>query len=324
MDYLHYFGIDVSKKWFDVSVYGDKKSLKRFDNDASGYALMRVHYGDKFLSSFVVLEATGGYELGLLDYFVEHKICVHRLNGLMSRKYSDSLGKFAKTDAIDAANLARYAFERHDESRCYTSANIEARELANLVARRSDLVAMRAMETNRKQQAGYDNLQESVDALLRAIAAELVVIEEKIAKKIANDDELSTKSIVLTEIKGLGKTTISVLLAHLPELGSLSRRRAGSLAGVAPKDKSSGQKEGYSRIVGGRSVVRTALFRAMLSACRWNLQIKPFYERLLLTGKKKMVALMACARKFIVIINAKIRDAFAARKLVPSLQEIMP
>ena len=324
MDYLHYFGIDVSKNWFDVAIFRDKKSGKRFENSLEGYASMLSHYGEKFLSSFVVLEATGGYELGLLDYFVAQAIPVHRLNGLKSRRYSGSLGTIAKTDAIDATTLARYAFERHDISRCYTKSDIEARALANLVARRNDLVAMRVMETNRKQQAGYNDLQASVEALLTAISAEIEIIEAKIAQTIANDAELTLKSLILSEIKGLGVTTVAVLLAHLPELGTLSRRRAGSLAGVAPKKKESGLKEGYARIVGGRKTVRTALFRVMFSACRWNMQIKPFYERLVLAGKKKMVAMMACARKFIIIVNAKIRDALAARQLVPSLQEIMP
>jgi transposase len=133
-------------------------------------------------------------------------------------------------------------------------------------------------------------------------------IEAELAEIVQKDAEMSLKSEVLCQLKGIGVVTAHILLSHLPELGRLTRREVASLAGVAPHERSSGKKTSYARVFGGRTSVKTALYRAVWSASRYNPQIKPFYDNLVAKGKPKMVALCAAARKLLVIANAKIRD----------------
>jgi transposase len=321
MTYLHYFGIDVSKNWIDVALYDKSMKVHRFDNNINGFEDFTLVFGDKLPQSLTVFEATGGYENALIDYFLNHKYAFHRASGYITRRFSDSLGKIAKTDEIDARNLARFAFERGDSLLIFTSDMAKSRELAAYSNHRDDLVAARVQQSNRLQQTDCEFIKASILRFLALLNDEIANIEQKIGHYISSDTSLSIKSAILSEIKGIGAVTAAVLLAHLPELGMDDRRKISALAGVAPKNKESGKRVGFSHVIGGRKTVRTALFRAVLSAARYNLQIKPFYERLIANGKSKMTALTACARKLVVIANAKIRDAL---KAVEILKEITP
>jgi transposase len=323
MIHLHHFGIDVSKNWIDVALYSKAMKTHRFDNNTAGFEQLSSVFGDKLLNSLTVFEATGGYENALIDYFLHHNYAFHRASGYIARRFSDSLGKMAKTDAIDACNLARFSFERGDNLLIFTESMAKSRELAALSNHRDDLVAARVQQTNRLQQAESDFIKASIERLIKLLNDEIAEIMQKIDDYIASDAQLSIKSTILNDIKGIGAVTAAVLLAHLPELGMDDRRKISALAGVAPKNKESGKRVGFSHVIGGRKTVRTALFRAVLSAARYNEQIKPFYDRLIANGKSKMTALTACARKLVVIANAKIRDALKLAK-TPILKEIMP
>jgi transposase len=167
-------------------------------------------------------------------------------------------------------------------------------------------------------------MEASFKAIFAVFSEQLATIEQEIGEIIAQDAELSLKKKILLEIKGIGEITANVLLNYLPELGRLNRREVASLAGVAPRSNKSGKRTGYSRVFGGRTSVKTALYRASWSASRYNPEVKVFYDRLKNAGKKGIVAMSAASRKLLVIANARVRDALAVRKLAKSSQEIMP
>jgi transposase len=307
MTYLHYIGIDVSKNWFDLAHFSEKTS-HRYDNDAAGIVAFLNDNQANLAQGFIVLEATGGYETALLHALCAQNIAVHRASGFQTRYFANSLGKKSKTDALDAHCLARYAFERHDVLALYVPPSAAQSRFMALTSRRDDLIAMRVQEQNRVQHEAMRELEAFFAPLMMEINKAIEQIEVELAEIVQNDEEMSLKATVLTEISGIGTVTAHILLSHLPELGRLTRRQVASLAGLAPHERTSGKKKGNARVFGGRTSVKTALYRAVWSASRFNKQIKPFYDALLAQGKPKMVALCACARKLLVIANAKIRD----------------
>jgi transposase len=301
MDYLHYFGIDVSKEWIDIAVYGQKKSVRRFSNDITGFTALKLTFSTQLSGGFIVLEATGGYETALLSFLCSQKIAVHCASGFKTHNYAASLGKLSKTDAIDAEILAHYAFERHKTLKLHAPLSVASSRLKQLFTRREDIIAMRVQETNRAQHPLYAGMEASFKAIFAVFSEQLATIEQEIGEIIAQDAELSLKKKILLEIKGIGEITANVLLNYLPELGRLNRREVASLAGVAPRSNSSGKRTGYSRVFGGRTSVKTALYRASWSASRYNPEVKVFYDRLKNAGKKGIVAMSAASRKLLVI-----------------------
>jgi len=308
MTYIYYIGIDISKDFFDIVVHGEAKKSAQFKNNITGFKKFFNDYKEKLAESLVILEATGGYETQLLHFLSKKNIKVHRADPTKSKNFVRSLGQLAKTDRIDATALARYGFERHDRLAIFQMPEKEQEMLMAFLARRADLVAMRVQERNRRKHPNYAKTLFCVDQMLATLDAQIENINAKIEKLISESETLFNKVKVLTQVKGVGKQTAYTLIGAMPELGSLTRKQAASLAGCAPHPKDSGKTTGYRSIRGGRIQVKSALFMAAMSARNFNPQLKPFYERLVSNGKKPIVALTAIMRKIITILNAILRD----------------
>lgn len=308
MFYLHFIGIDVSKDTFDVALHAAAVKPKAYSNDATGFAAAVADLGDVLPQAFVVLEATGGYETALLLALCHAGVAVHRVQPLKAAHYCRSLRVHGKNDALDALALARYGAERHQGLAVFVPAPETLTRLQDLQTRRDDLVAMRAAETQRLRHPRYQNLTASVEAVRTVLEEQIKLIEAQMLHLVETDTQLQTRMRVLTSCTGIGTTTALRLIAAMPELGSLTRRQAAALAGLAPHPKDSGQSRRYRATTGGRKTIRNTLFMDALSAKRFDPLLKAFFDRLVNTGKKPIVALVAVMRKMITILNAKLRD----------------
>lgn len=308
MTYKHFIGIDIAKQSFDVAIHTKAAKPQRFSNCGEGFAAFVSEYADILSAGFIVVEATGGYETALLLYLCEAGFTVHRAHPLRSAHFMRSLRVNGKTDALDAAALARYGAERHETLAVFTPADETLQELSRLQMRLSDLKAMRMTEKQRLKHPGYANLKNSLNAVMETLGEQIKAIEKRMEELVLKAHAIRKKYEVMIGFAGIGHTTAMTLLACMPELGAMKRREAASLAGLAPHPNDSGAHTGYRQTRGGRKTVRNALFMATLSAKTHNPQLKAFYDRLIKNGKKPIVALTATMRKMIVILNAKIRD----------------
>lgn len=297
-----YVGIDVAKDRLDVHVlpWGEQVTLPR-DGDGLAALLGRLR---PLAPVLVVLEATGGFERVVAATLAGAGLPVAVVNPRQVRDFARALGRLAKTDAIDAAVIARFAERIRPPVRPLPDA--AQAELAGLVARRRQLVGMLTAERNRQGQAPA--------ALARRIArhvawlqAELDAVDHDLDRCIRATPAWQAAAELLTSVPGVGPVLSRILLAELPELGTLDRRRIGSLAGVAPMNHDSGQHRGRRAIRGGRSGLRAALYMGALVASRHNAVIRTFYQRLLERGLAKKAALVACMRKLLVLLNAILR-----------------
>ena len=300
MSYLYYIGIDIGKDFFDVScleaqtkalaLVRAKDSLhqaEKFSNNLKGFVDFCLAYSEQLAQSFVVLEATGGYETALIAHLLQKGYAVHRADPRAASYFIRSLGKRAKTDRLDALALARYGQERHEELPLAFVQDDAQIMLQSLLARRSDLVAMRAAEQNRLKHPIYNDLQDSVQAVLQTLNAQIDLLHESIAKLISESKIVTTKLKIMTNMKGVGNQTAYSLLGLMPELGTLTRRQAASLAGCAPHPKDSGKTIGYRKTTGGRQAIKRALFMAAMAARNFHPELKLFYENLIKNGKKR-------------------------------------
>lgn len=312
MDYVYFIGIDVGKESFDVAGHAaPRQKTQRFSNDATGITAFQEAFADFLPHAFVVLEATGGYEASLLGHLVAAGVAVHRATPLQAMHFLRSLRLHGKTDHLDAVGLARYGAERHAELPRYRLPDAGQARLLGCQARRSDLVAMRVAEQNRLVHPRYAGFTKEIEAMCALLNEQIRSLELEIAALIEQSEELSSRLRILTTVKGVGVQTAYTLLAAMPELGTLTRRQAASLAGLAPHPRDSGSLHGYRATRGGRASVKRAIFMAAMAARRFHPKLKEFYERLVKNGKRKMVALVAVMRKLVVILNALLRDAAA-------------
>ncbi len=314
MSNLIFFGADVSKLWFDVALDGTP-DVKRFQNDTKGFSCLAKTLKLSWQNVFAVVEATGGYEKALIDFLIAQGATVHRAMPFHAKSFLRSLGRNAKTDAIDAVGLARYARERHAELRPYAPPSEKQAKLNQLVMRREDLVRMRAAEATRVDHPRY---RDADPCVFKSVTRTLRFLEEEIAEidALAATPEFARRIEIATSIKGVGQRSARTFLAFMSELGSLDRRAAASLAGCAPHPRDSGLKKGRRSVFGGRDAVRRALYLCAMSAARSNPLLRDFYARLVANGKPKMVALVAVMRKLIVMLNAKLRDSQRQDNLV--------
>lgn len=298
-------GVDVSKQHLDAC-WGDRD--KRVANDASGWAdLIGCLQADHV--DLVVVEATGGYERGWVCALHEAGICVARVNPRQARDFAKSMGTLAKTDRVDARSLRELAdvLARHRERQKYITAPSDPRreELAALMKRRRQLVEMRVLESNRLGTA-HKHTRHGIVRLVRMLDKELEEIDRLIERHI--DEHFDAQRELLDSVKGVGPVSQLTLMAALPELGRLDRRAIAKIVGVAPLSKDSGSRKGARRIWGGRGDVRAVMYMATLSATRSNDVIRHHYQRLVAAGKPKKVAIVACMRKLLTILNAMVRD----------------
>lgn len=283
--------------------------MQRVSNDAAGWDALIAKFAVGRVD-LVVVEATGGYERGLVLALQAAGIELARVNPRQSHDFAKSLGVLAKTDGLDARCLRDFAdvLARHkDRAKFITPMVDEQRELlAGLMTRRRQLVDMRVAETNRLEHARGPRAVKSIKSVLRLLERQLGEIDHDIDQSL--ESHFKEQKKLLDSVKGVGAVTTLTLLSALPELGTLGRKPIAKLVGIAPLADDSGKRKGRRRIWGGRADVRAALYMATLSAMRYNPQIAPFYRRLLAAGKPKKVAIVACMRKLLTILNAMFRD----------------
>lgn len=297
-------GIDVSKASLDVA-FGLDSPVRSFPNRPPGHrALARCLA--RHAPQRIVLEATGGYEHPVLRCLDQQRLPAVRVNPRQVRDFARATGILAKTDAIDARVLVRFAAAVQPVHRPLPSKAQET--LARLQTRRVQLVALRTAEMNRQQQATDTLIQRTIRAVIKAIDQQIALIEAESAEVIAAHQQLERTYAILTSVPGVGPVTAAVLMGHMPELGTLSRQAAASLAGLAPFNHDSGAQRGQRHIRGGRAPVRTALYMATLTAARCNPVIAEDFQRLTAAGKTHKVAMTACMRKLLTILNALVRD----------------
>ena len=301
---MSYVGIDVSKDWLDVHVApaGDDWRVSR---DAAGLDELVARLCELTLDCIGV-EATGGYETVVAATLGATGLPVAVLNPAQVRHFAHALGKRAKTDPIDAAVIARFIKATTPAIRPLPDE--ETRMLADLVARRRQIIAMIVAERLRLKRASAKRLIKSITRLLVALEKELSDLESGIDEAIKASPLWKAKEDLLVSIPSIGPATARTLIAELPELGSLDRRQIAALVGLAPWTRQSGKWKGKSIISGGRTSVRSALYMAALVASRYNPVLKDVYQRLLAAGKAKKVALIAIARKLLIACNAIIRS----------------
>jgi transposase len=298
-----FVGIDVSKERLDVSARPSDHSVQ-YANTPEGIAALCEQLRE-WKPELVVLEATGGYERQAVIELTAAKIPTRIVDPARVRNFAKSLGQHAKTDTIDARVLAHFAQAVQPEARQLPDE--KTLELQALADRRSQLVSMRTAELNRLRQAKAP-LQKGIQAHIDWLSRQIEELDQQIQKTIQADSQWGPRDKVLQTIPGVGAQTSAVLIAHLPELGCLTRKKIAALAGVAPMARDSGTVTGVRSIFGGRRVVRTAIYMAAVSAIRFNAELKAFYKRLKSSGKASKVALIAVARKLLTIANAMVRD----------------
>lgn len=301
--YKFYVGIDVSKTILDVAI-SNNNSLLQFSNDETGFKeLIKVLPNKKH--TLIVLEATGGYEKSVANYLRRKKNNVAVVNAKRVRDFAKASGKLAKTDRIDTKTIMLFGKAFNPMPQALISEEKEERQ--QTINRRNQLVRMIAMEKQHLEHASDLN-KKLIKKHTEFLEKELAVIENLLKESFNQDADLKEKLERLDEIKGVGEITAMNILIHLPELGALNSKEISALVGVAPFNKDSGQSKGKREIWGGRAPVRAALYMAVLTARKFNPALKRFYERLIAKGKLKKVAMVACMRKLIIIMNAMLRD----------------
>lgn len=297
-----YVGIDVSKATLDVAIYSSPKKWQ-FTNDDPGIERL-VEFLVKTAPALVVMEATGGYETPLAYALKEARIPCAVVNPREVRDFAKATKKLAKTDSLDAQVLAHFAAALEPEPRPISSG--EAEELEALLSRRRQVIEMLTAEKNRLHIARKP-VREAIRAHINYLEKELAEIEFNLQGRIQESPAQRMKDNLLRSVPGVGPTLSTTLLVELPELGSLNRRQIAALVGVAPLNRDSGTLRGKRTVWGGRGQVRAALYMAALVATRFNPVIRQYYDRLCFAGKPKKVALTACMRKLLVILNAMLK-----------------
>lgn len=298
-----FVGIDVSSQTLQV-VSSAQPGTWSVSNDLAGIELL-VTQLTSAQPALIVLEATGGYEFEAACALQAAGLAVAVVNPRQARDFARAMGALAKTDAIDARMLAAFArvLHQHPERERFIKplAGAELQRLQALVLRRRQLVQMLTAERQRLR-LSHAAARPSIERVIGLLKAELDDCDAQVASHVAGHHAELAKA--LGSVPGVGATSVAVLLAELPELGTIDRRRIAALVGLAPLNRDSGQMRGQRSIWGGRADVRRTLYMATLCAVRFNPVLKAHYERLLATGKRKKVARVACMRKLLTVLNA--------------------
>jgi len=292
-------GVDVAKAHLDVCVLPGDESWRTSNNEVDIAELTQRLQALE--PRGVILEATGGLEQALVVALLDAGVPVHVMNPRQMRDFARAIGRLAKTDKLDAAVLALFGQTVRPEPRELPDEATQT--LKALVARRHQILEMLVMEKIRRQQAPK-RVRKSIDVNVAWLKKLLQDIDDDLDATIRSSPVWREKDDLLRSVPGIGRVVSSVLMAGLPELGRAARRKLAALVGVAPFNRDSGLMRGRRTIWGGRSAVRVALYQAVLVATRHNALIRAFYQRLLAAGKPKKVALVACMRKLLGILNA--------------------
>ncbi len=309
-------GIDVGKEKLDVGVNGEKR-VREWANDEAGREALREWVVERGVE-LVVVEASGGYEAAIVSELVEQGQAVAVVNPTRVRAFARAEGLLAKTDQIDARLIARFGATMKPKAQARRKQG--QLELDQKVTRRRQLVQMLSAEKNRLQTA-TPAMQAHIGQHIAWLQSDIAALEEQISQAIAADPLWAETARRVATVPGVGPITATTLVADLPELGQLNRQEIAALVGVAPFNHDSGKRRGKRRIWGGRTAVRSGLYMPTLSAIRFNPVIKAFYQRLLDNGKPKKVAITACMRKLLVILNTMVKTGqdWNPPKTLPSI-----
>jgi transposase len=302
-----FFGIDVSKNTLDLAQWG-KREVKQFANDAVGIAAMVERLSSETAVTLIVVEASGGFEQTMVTELAAASLPIVVVNPTRVRNFARAKGQLAKTDPIDARMIADFAQAIRPEVRPLGTE--EQQLIKAFVTRRRQLIDMQTAEKNRRTSINPELLPR-LEKHLDWLETELAEIEEDLNDWIDQNAQWREKRVSLESVPSVGKVTSFTLLAELPELGTLSRQKIAALVGLAPFNRDSGRFRGRRHIFGGRSDVRSVLYMAALSGIRYNPVLKAFYDRLIAKGKLPKVAITACMRKLLTILNAIVRDGSA-------------
>ncbi len=314
MEKKTYVGIDIAKDYMEVVVHGDKQHWS-FTNDESGISKLKAKLR-KLTPALVVLEATGGFEVPVAAELGVAKIPTAVVNPRQIRDFAKSVGMLAKTDILDAMIIARFAASVQPIP--YPVPEAEVQELGAIIARRRQVIEMLTAEKNRCHNASMtikSRIQDHIEWLKR----ELDDINKKLKQKVKESPIWREKDELLQSVPGVGPNLSITILAELPELGTLNRKQIAALVGVAPLNRDSGTMRGKRTIWGGRKTVRSALYMATFVAVRFNPLLKGFYKRLCASGKARKVALVACMRKLLSILNAMLKNRTSWNYCAPQI-----
>lgn len=298
-------GCDVGKDSVVIFNHQTKETVSVENTKKALHKLLKTLKGQNV---FVVCEATGGYEVLLLEECINLGLSIHRADARKVKAYIRSLGIYGKTDNIDARAIASYAMERKESLTLWIPQSKTRIQLQALVLYRLDLVKQKGAEQNRLQSPKSKPVEAMIRKHLQQLKALIAQAEKEIAMLMQQDKDIQKSAEIMQSIPGVGQITAAGLCALVPELGHMNRRQTASLLGLAPHPYESGKRVTKRYTKGGRQEARRLLFMSALVAMRYNPKLKIFYDRLVENGKKPIVALTALMRKIIIIINAKIRD----------------
>jgi transposase len=297
-------GVDIAKDTFDVHLHPAGR-VGRFANDAKGCCAL-IAWLEGFAIARIAFEPTGAYHHAFERRLAAAGLPLVKVNPRRARRFAEAIGRHAKTDAVDAAMLARFAALLEPPVRPVVSTTIDA--MKELHGARRALVKDRVAARNRDHTHRSALLKRHARQRLRQIERQLAAIDAALHATLATDPALQARSDILVSIPGVGQATALAVLVEMPELGTLEHRCAASLAGLAPMARDSGQRNGKRFIRGGRSHLRQALYMPALVAVRFNAAMKAKYQALLAAGKPPKVALIAIMRKLLILANALLRD----------------
>lgn len=298
-----YVGIDVSKDNLDVAMLGEKQAWQ-VENTKEGIPKL-VQQMQKVCPELIVVEATGGYQRKVVDALFQVGLSVAVVNPARVRQFARACGLLAKTDKLDAFVLAE--FGQKVQPKRYEGKSEAEKQLSALLVRRKQVEEMLKAEQNRLRTIS-PSLRGSVERIIAILKQEKKLLDEQIQQFLREQKAWQEQTEILGSAPGVGMVTTATLLADLPELGKMDRKKIAALVGVAPMNYDSGKRRGYRKTKGGRTDVRSVLYMSTLVATRYNPVIQAQYQQLLKRGKLKKVALTACMRKFLTILNAMVRD----------------
>lgn len=298
-----YVGVDVAKAHLDIFI-GHGRKVARIKNSVS--QIQSWIGRQKEVSLHVVMEATGGYEATFVDCLFEAEIPCSTINAKRIKDFARSCGTLEKTDAIDAKVIARFGEVMKPEAMKKPTESVKL--LKTLTARRTQISQQIRQESNRRAQSHCDVARDFMVSAVDFYQKQLKEVNALIAQTIKDDEKSQQRAGILTSIPGVGKVMTATAVAQLPELGQLNRGQIAKLVGVAPLANDSGQKSGHRKTYAGRHAVRRVLYMAALVANKHNHVIKAFYTSLLARGKMKKVALVACMRKLLTIMNCMVQN----------------
>lgn len=296
-------GIDVGKAQLDIYIY-ERDVYFTVENNPQGIRTALGRIG-RYRVARIVLEATGRYEHGFVEAALDKGLPVIISNPMNIRRYAGAIGQIAKTDEIDCKLIAQYAAVIQPLVRKHKSKRVI--RIKDMLSRRRQIIEMATMEKNRSQIMPRF-LRADINRVIKHLQGQLVKLDKALQAQVDEEETWRHKRDLMLSMPGVGPVVVNTLLGDLPELGHLTNKEIAALVGVAPYNRDSGKLRGKRRIRGGRAMVRTTLYMATLCSVQHNPVIRTFYQRLVAAGKHKKVALTACIRKMIIMLNAMIRD----------------